>query len=761
MRSILTNPNEWFAANPYLTILKCELGPACNELDFSRSSSPANLGGDQGAFYTPYILDPQNTSEMLVGTCRVWRISTSGTAPLQLSNDFDTLGTGVCTGGRDQPGECAGSGRSKGHEQQFDGGVRGDQRIWAAKREAGRRGVGHDQRRRQLMTNVTQNVNPNGYAISSVAMDKSDATGKTAYVGIMGFSTPSYPNVACVEDGECRHELDGLDGAGPTGLPDAPVNALLVDSQAGLVYAGTDVGVFVSSTATASWTEVGPAPGPGVSGFLPDAPVTALQLFNPDAGTKTLVASTYGRGIWNYALVASPNYTNVISNSPQTVFPTQTATFDGTLTAKSGYASPVNLSCTGAAPATCALQPTPVTPTATYTLTAGGSVGDYSFNAHAVGTDGNAITHDAPVTLHVVDFNLTAPSPNSLSVAQGGTSGTSTFQVTASGSFAGTVTLSCSAGLPAGAACVFSPSSSVSPTSSTPVTVTLTVTAAAGTPVGGPTTVTISAMAAGAPSAKTQTFRLTVTGPGPDFTWTDTGNASVTVLAGQSASYTFSASPVGGGVFSSGVSFGCANLPALTSCGFSPASIAAGAGTTAVTLTIATTGPNSGTQSRPRVGAVLRTAWTARGRPSPHELDQAMPLYVLPFFTLAWVVMVGIVGIGQKRRGKPRLYGGMAGICLGLGLMAEISCGGVAGGGGGGTPDFAILVTPTPNSTLVNQNVTWEGALTGFERIQRERGADVYGGRSGNVRDRASDVDADCGRNCVCGDAGQRYDWDV
>jgi hypothetical protein len=75
-------------------------------------------------------------------------------------------------------------------------------------------------------------------------------------------------------------------------------------------------------------------------------------------------------------------------------------------------------------------------------------------------------------------------------------------------------------------------------------------------------------------------------------------------------------------------------------------------------------------------------------------------------------MLVGIVGIGRERLGKPRLYGGMAGICLGLGLMAEISCGGVAGGGGGGTPDFAIVVTPTPNSTLVNQNVTWEGALT-------------------------------------------------
>ncbi len=686
------NPNEWFAANPYLTILKCELGTACNDAGFFEVVSPANLGGDQGAFYTPYILDPQNTSQMLVGTCRVWRISTSGTAPLQLSNDFDTLGTGVCTGDEINLVNALAAGGPKDANNNSTvvyavtngygplSGMPGGE-VWVTTNA----GV-------TLMTNVTQVVNPNGYAISSVAMDKSDATGKTAYVGIMGFSTPSFPTSHVWKTANAGASWTDWTG---TGLPDAPVNALLVDSQTGLVYAGTDVGVFGSSTATASWTEVGPAPGPGVSGFLPDAPVTALQLFNPDAGTKTLVASTYGRGIWNYALVASPNYTNVISNSPQTVFPTQTATFDGMLTAKSGYVSPVNLSCSGAAPVNCALNPTSATPTAAYTLTAGGLVGDYSFNSHAVGTDGNTITHDAPITLHVVDFNLTAPSPNSLSVAQGGTSGASTFQVTAAGSFAGTVTLNCSAGLPAGAACVFSPSSAVSPTSSTPVTVTLTVTAAAGTPVGGPTTVTIAAMTAGAPSAKIQTFSLTVTGTAPDFTWTDTGNSSVTVLAGQSAGYTFSASPVGGGVFSSGVSFGCANLPALTSCGFSPASILAGAGTTAVTLTIATMGPNSGMQSRPRMGAVLRTAWTG-GDTRPHT-SVGSDLHVLPFFALASVVLVGILGVGRKRRGKPRLYGGVAGICLGLGLMVEISCGGVAGGGGGGPPP-PVTVTVSPGS---------------------------------------------------------------
>ena len=602
------NPAQWFAASPYVTILECAsasgTGTECNDSSFVQIVGSNNLGGDQGAYDTPYILDPQNTGELLVGTCRVWQISTSGTAPLQLSNDFDTLGTGACTGAEINLVDALAAGGpalnpppnnyssvvyavTNGYGP-LSGSPGGE--VWVTTNA----GV-------SLMANVTQNINPNGYAIATVSMDKSDLTGKTAYVGIMGFSTSGFPTSHVWKTANAGASWTDWTGTGVTELPDNPVNALLVDEQAGQIYAGTDVGVFASSTNAPSWTEVGPTPGPSASGFLPDAPVTALQLFNPDAGTKTLVASTYGRGIWNYALVTSPSYTNVISNSPQTVFPTQTATFDGTLTAKNGYSSPVNLSCTGPAPATCTLNPaTSITPTAAYTVTAGGVVGDYSFNAHAVGTDPNAITRDATVTLHVVDFNLTTPSPNSLSVGQGGTSGASTFQVTAAGTFSGTVTLSCSAGLPTGAACVFSPSSSVSPTSSTPATLTLTVTAAAGTPVGGPLIVTVAAMATGAPGAKKQTFGLTVTAPTGGFTWTNTGSAAATVLAGQSASYTFSAAPMGGGTFSSAVSFACSGLPALSTCGFSPGSIAAGAGATAVTLTISTTGPNSGAQSGPR-----------------------------------------------------------------------------------------------------------------------------------------------------------------
>ena len=487
-----SNPNEWFAENPYVTILACEAGTSCNDNGFIEVVNSASLGGDEGDYDTPYILDPQNSAEMLVGTCRVWQITTQGTSPVQLSNDFDTLGTGLCTGNEINlatalaaGGPQNASGYSKVVYAVTNGygplsGAPGGE-VWVTTNA----GV-------SLMTNVTQNatqnINPNGYAISSVALDSSDATGSTAYVGIMGFSTPAFPTSHVWQTKNAG--LNWTDWTG-TGLPDSPVNALLVDASAAQVYAGTDVGVFVSPTSAPNWTEVGPAPGPGVSGFLPNAPVTALQLFNPDGGTKSLIASTYGRGIWNLALAVLPSFTNVITNSPQTVFPTQTATFNGTLTAQNGYNSPVNLSCSGAVPANCELQPTQAKftgTTATYTLTAGGSVNDYSFNAHAVGTDANAITRDATVTLHVVDFNLTAPNPNSLTVGQGGTSPASTFQVTAAGSFAGTVALSCPSGLPSGAACVFSPSSSVNPTSISPVTVTLTVTAAVGTPAVGPVT---------------------------------------------------------------------------------------------------------------------------------------------------------------------------------------------------------------------------------------------------------------------------------
>src|SRR4029077_15358614 len=75
--------------------------------------------------------------------------------------------------------------------------------------------------------------------------------------------------------------------------------------------------------------------------------------------------------------------------------------------------------------------------------------------------------------------------------------------------------------------------------------------------------------------------------------------------------------------------------------------------------------------------------------------------------------MVGIVGVGRKRRCKPRLYGWVTGICLGLGLMAEISCGGVAGSGGGGPPPVTVAVIPRSVNLFADEaGNSWPAGVT-------------------------------------------------
>ncbi|MFZ1917539.1 MAG: hypothetical protein WAU58_08205 [Terriglobales bacterium] len=667
------------------------------------------------------------------------------------------------------------------------------------------------------MTQVTGAINPSNYTISSIAIDSSDATGATAYVGIMGFGVSHVFKTT-----NAGASWTDWSGPGSAALPDAPVNALLVDSSVtpAQIYVGTDVGVFTSSTVSASWTEVGTPSLPGASGYLPNVPVTAIRMFD-SGGVKKLRVSTYGRGIWEYAVASAPDYTNVISNTPQTIFPAQTATFNGTLTAYEAYTSAVNLSCAAPIlPATCLLSPTQATPFPSgtpYTVTAGGVVGDYNFNAHAVGTDPNAITHDAPVTLHIVDFNLSTPSPDALTVEQDSTSNATTFVVSAAGSFSGTVNLSCSSGLPTGTACQFSPSSTVTPTAANPALVTMTVTADNNSPTGGPTTVTLAANTAGAPAAKTQTFTLTVVVPPPDFalavaaipsatvvgqnvtwngtltalsgysgtvslscvgatpgtcvvtpswlaptasgaaftvtvgntttgifnfniqgtdntlthtqavsltvgtdvTWTDTGNSSATVEAGQSASYTFLATPVGAGTFSGAVNFACANLPALTSCNFNPAWIAADAGQKTITLTIATTGPYQGTEFRKTVPGSQYPVPSEKRRPRKSEKrGLGAGLEWLLAIPIAGTLLAGFV----RRKTSPKHA--VAAYLLMLAWLALLLACGVLGSGTGGS-GVTVAVSPSSPSvalgsqqqfaaTVINgssQTVTW--AVTG------------------------------------------------
>lgn len=77
--------SNWYASNPDvppggLGVQLCTSGPNCVNSSFTPVITSSTLGGDDGAFYFPYILDPKTATPMLIGTCRVawpsqrWRI---------------------------------------------------------------------------------------------------------------------------------------------------------------------------------------------------------------------------------------------------------------------------------------------------------------------------------------------------------------------------------------------------------------------------------------------------------------------------------------------------------------------------------------------------------------------------------------------------------------------------------------------------------------------------------------------------------------
>ena len=606
------NPNEWFTANTDVSIQRCEVGVDCRVQDFDSGLVVSNttVGGDAGALFTPFILDPQNSGELIVGTCRVWRGATDGTGFVSLTDNFDAGGTASCTGGEVNLVRSLAAGGIKstsGFSNVMYAGTDGlgpvalgGGHIWVATNVSGGPGAWFDR---------TGNTNPLAFPISSIAVDRSDATGKTAFMTIMGFhvshvwkttdaglswtdfsqgaNSPAIVSLNADTNSSIslRAEAEGLDSSN-TSLPDAPANAVLVDSAASTVYVGTDVGVFASNTATAGWNEVGPSPESGQAGYLPNTAVTALRMFN-SGGTKKLRASTYGRGLWEFTLVAGPDFQFASSDNSVIAFAGQTANFTVGLRAENGYNSAVNLSCTRRAtppPPSCSITPLRVTPTSAggdFGVSATGPVGDYFFNAHGIGSDTNTVTRDFALTLHMVDFNLTAPAPASLTMNQSDTSGPVAFQVTAEGAFNGAVALAC-AGLPAGAACTFQPGGALNPVSGSPAPVTLTISTSATTPPGT-FPIAISAITTGGPS-RTQTLSLTVNAgisSNPGFAL---AVSNPTLAVGPTESAVFNGTLTASNGYSSPVTLSCADGVPLT-CVPSPATLTPTAAGAAFTVT--------------------------------------------------------------------------------------------------------------------------------------------------------------------------------
>ena len=573
-------PLNFYASNPDvppagLGVQLCSAGVNCNNGLFSFVVTSEDLGGDDGGFYFPYILDPQSMSAMLLGTCRIWRGPRTGGAYTALSPNFETLGSGTCSGSEvnvvtaiagggptDKDGSTvmyaatSGLGPIDGRLNSPSGG-----HVWVTTNAT----AGPSSFADVTNNGPSGSINPNQYPISGVAVDSNDATGNTAYVTVMGFT--GGPGHVWKTTNAGANWVDFT-----ANLPDSPANAALVYPAGAEVFVATDVGVFASSTLSPDWTELGPDPASGQPGFLPNVAVTGLGMFTA-GGQQLLRAATYGRGIWQFNLVSVPDFALAVSNSPLDIFPGQSGVFNGTVTAIDGYSSSVTLSCiagTTPPPPTCTATPSTLTPgnATPFTVAVSGGSGEYDFNMQGTGNDPNHVTHIFPVTLEFLDFGLTTPSPAIVTVEAGATSSPENFQATAGGSFSQSVTVTCTTAI-AGATCILTPGTTVNPTASAPVTMTASVSVPAATAAGS-YPVTISATTAGAPSPVTASFTVNVTS-NQDFSLTEPSSFPEINAGSSGGTGPISIAAVDG--FAGSVALTCQVSSGASSCNVAPTSV--------------------------------------------------------------------------------------------------------------------------------------------------------------------------------------------
>jgi hypothetical protein len=276
------------------------------------------MAGDQQEIPAPWILDPQDTANVIVCPCRVWRGPTMGGSAWSTSNllsgMLDTDQEPYCDGNAEIRSLAASGSATDtpGTAEQIyagmagllDGGATVPGHIFTASVTSG---SGSATTWTDLFDSPVTNggapngqFNPGGFDISSIYVDPHDPTGQTVYATVQGLSGNGL-NVARV--------YGSTDGGAiwsnlTTNLPNAPANSIVVDpNDANTVYVATDTGVYVTRNissctvpSTPCWSVFGTS--------LPNAPVIQLAAFN-EGSTSVLRAATYGRGVWEIGLVTA------------------------------------------------------------------------------------------------------------------------------------------------------------------------------------------------------------------------------------------------------------------------------------------------------------------------------------------------------------------------------------------------------------------------------------------------------------------------
>ncbi|NYF50096.1 choice-of-anchor D domain-containing protein [Tunturiibacter gelidoferens] len=367
-----TNPLLWYVSTAAgVSIRQCSKGAGCTSADFMGTPTigPEQIDEDDSLIDAPWLLDPALPSNILVGTCRVWRGPAGDGFLWSSSNAISSLLGGPqgtsCVSTNPVLRSLAAGGLISNASAAQDAGSPVLYAGMAGRLDGGGSFGGHlysittagtassATTWTDLATSPVTNgqgtaFNSGGFDLSSLAADPHDATGNTIYATVMGFAGNGINAAHLYRSTDAGSHWSNIS----SNLPDAPANSVVVDpNDANTLYVAMDTGVYVTTgvttCATANcWSVYGTN--------LPNAPVVELAaapaMATGDGRTGELRAATYGRGLWQIPLVtASTAAQPTISLNPSSL--TYNAQSIGTATA----AQTITVTNTGVAPLTVSL----------------------------------------------------------------------------------------------------------------------------------------------------------------------------------------------------------------------------------------------------------------------------------------------------------------------------------------------------------------------------------------------------------------------
>jgi len=304
-------PDTWYVNNGAgVSIHRCSASGLCGPVDFGELPviSNADVAND-GLTMTqpaPFLVDPLDSTQLLVATCRLWRGPPASGTWTSANAVTSMLGTGASNAycsGNPLIQTIAAAATPDGGEVVYagaygyaNGGANLSGHLFKATLSP--QGVWSDWVDLTLnpISNDTLRFNPENFGVSGIAIDSHDPSGNTFYVTLQGIGTDVRIIYRTTDGGSHWKDIK-------SNLFYQPLNSIVVDpTDANTVYVAGDAGVYATQQASlcgdygvSCWFALGAG--------LPRSPVTALSAAPIGTTPSVLVAGTYGRGVWQIPLL--------------------------------------------------------------------------------------------------------------------------------------------------------------------------------------------------------------------------------------------------------------------------------------------------------------------------------------------------------------------------------------------------------------------------------------------------------------------------